>query len=376
MKKNLYEYCLESNLMYPLDEWDAEKNEGLTFKNISYSSKKEVWWKCERGHQWHASVYIRTNGKARCPYCTGRMQTHDSPAVVSDFPMLVKEWHPIKNQNLTPSDVSIGSHRKIWWICEKKHEWEARVQSRTSGTGCPICTNRKVLAGENDLATTHPQIASQWHPTKNGKLTPQAVVPGNPMKAWWVCPHGHEYKAAINLRTVYGTGCSVCSGKQVLAGCNDLASAYPEIAAQRHTTLNGELPPQMVTRFSNRKVWWLCENGHAFEAFIKHRTQSLSGCPYCTGHKVLAGFNDLATLDPALAKQWHPTLNGSLTPEMVTCGSQRKVWWQCSQGHVWKAIIYSRAKGRKHGCPVCAGTVNDKRSEKYGKLIEKMGHNE
>lgn len=80
-----------------------------------------------------------------------------------------------------------------------------------------------------------------------------------------------------------------------------------------------------------------------------------TGCPYCTNKKVLAGFNDLATVEPRIAAEWHPTLNGSLTPEMVTAGSRKKVWWECPLGHVWKAAIYSRTGKKKCGCPVCAG---------------------
>lgn len=92
---------------------------------------------------------------------------------------------------------------------------------------------------------------------------------------------------------------------------------------------------------------------------------SSSGCPYCAGRKVLPGFNDLATLAPDVAQQWHPTLNGALTPQMVTAGSHRKVWWECEQGHVWKAVIYPRTGLKKCGCPVCAGRTGAKRWEHY-----------
>ena len=70
-------------------------------------------------------------------------------------------------------------------------------------------------------------------------------------------------------------------------------------------------------------------------------------------------------MEPEIAGQWHPTLNGGLTPEMVTAGSSRKVWWQCPDGHVWKAIICSRTGKQKCGCPVCAGRVKEDRAERY-----------
>ena len=101
------------------------------------------------------------------------------------------------------------------------------------------------------------------------------------------------------------------------------------------------------------------------------RTLSASGCPYCAGRKVLPGFNDLASLEPETARQWHPELNGALTPRMVTAGSHRKVWWECNQGHVWKAAIYSRTGPQKCGCPACSGKVCSDRQERYQRMAEK-----
>ena len=94
------------------------------------------------------------------------------------------------------------------------------------------------------------------------------------------------------------------------------------------------LPTQVISG-TRRKVWWRCPKGHSYRAVIAQRVQRGGGCPYCANRKVLPGFNDLATAAPLVAKQWHETLNGALTPEMVTAGSHKKVWWQCSCGHVW-----------------------------------------
>jgi hypothetical protein len=153
----------------------------------------------------------------------------------------------------------------------------------------------------------------------------------------------------------------VCAGRAVRAGENDLASAFPAVAAQWHPTKNGSLTPDQVAPFSNRKVWWQCPRGHSYQAWIQHRTGRSSGCPYCAGRKVLPGFNDLATVEPKVAAQWHPELNGALTPRQVTAGSRKKVWWQCPEGHVWKAEIHSRTGPQKCGCPVCAGKVKNPR---------------
>ena len=272
---------------------------------------------------------------------------------------LLSQWDIPANLPLMPENITHGSKRKIWWRCEKGHRWQAAVYTRTgSESGCPVCAGKLPLAGETDLASRYPNLAKEWHPSRNGSLTPENIPPGTSRRVWWQCKHGHIWRASVASRTSGGSGCPVCAGKTVVLGENDLASRFPALAAQWHPTQNGSLTPEQVTASSNRKVWWICEEGHAYQAVVASRTTGGSGCPYCAGRKVLPGFNDLASREPLLAKQWHPTLNGTLTPEMVTLGSHRKVWWICSAGHVWKAVIYSRTGPRKCGCPVCAGVVN------------------
>ena len=167
------------------------------------------------------------------------------------------------------------------------------------------------------------------------------------------------------------------AGKQIIPGENDLASQVPQLAAQWHPDKNGALRPENVSPNSNRKVWWLCPLGHAWKATVTSRSREGAGCPFCAGRKVWPGFNDLETVEPKVAAQWHPTLNGQLTPRMVTAGSRRKVWWQCPEGHVWKAVVYSRAGKRKCGCPVCAGRISEARMKAYRHMVgEQQGKTE
>ena len=94
--------------------------------------------------------------------------------LVSDYPELVRQWSE-KNGLLKPEKVTMGSNRKIWWVCEKGHEWQAPVYSRTHGNGCPVCSNRKILPGYNDLATLHPELVKQWGFARNGDLKPDMI---------------------------------------------------------------------------------------------------------------------------------------------------------------------------------------------------------
>lgn len=269
---------------------------------------------------------------------------------------LLDEWDKEKNASFTPDNVTRGSSRKVWWKCEKGHSYLTEIRLKTQGCKCPYCTNRMVIAEENSLAATNPELAAQWDFVRNGDLKPTQVVGGSMKKVWWRCNQGHSWCSMISSRVSGGTGCPFCTGKAVISGDNDLQTAFPEIAAQWDGKKNGSLQPDQVTPSSNRKVWWQCEKGHSYRMQIASRVQRHSGCPYCAGVKVLPGFNDLASHNPDIAAQWHPSKNGSLTPEQVTYGSTKRVWWLCPRGHEWKTIITARTY-MGSGCPVCSNRV-------------------
>ena len=372
LRISLYDYCAERNELALLTQWHPVKNGPLTPRQVSYGSRQKIWWLCPKGHEWQAAVYTRTKGSG-CPYCAGKQAWPGENDLASQRPDLLEQWHPTKNLPIIPERVTVGSHFKAWWVCEQGHQWQAIVKSRTlGGCGCPICADRVLLQGNNDLATTHPELAKQWHPTKNSDLTPRNVEAGNSRKVWWLCTKGHVWQAKISSRTSGGAGCPVCAGKLVIAGENDLESQFPAIAAQWDMEKNGSLTPDAISPYSNRRVWWRDALGHAWQASVAVRTQHGSGCPYCTGHQALPGFNDLKTLAPEVAAQWHPALNGALTPEQVTAGSHKTAWWECPSGHIWKAIVYSRAGPQKCGCPVCAGKVRPERQECYRRMLAEM----
>src|SRR5438309_2135044 len=102
-------------------------------------------------------------------------------------PQLAAEWHPTKNGDLRPDQVYAGSDKKVWWLCRGGHEWQARIANRKHERGCPYCAGRKI-SDTNSLVALFPDLAVEWHPTKNGELTPDQVVAGSARKVWWQCP--------------------------------------------------------------------------------------------------------------------------------------------------------------------------------------------
>ena len=207
----------------------------------------------------------------------------------------------------------------------------------------------------NSLATQYPELAADWHPSKNGGLTPDEVVAGSDKKVWWKCNKGpdHEWETALNNRTKKGTGCPCCSGRK-FSVTNSLSALEPEAAAEWHPTKNGDLTPETVVAGSRKRVWWKCLKGseHEWEAPLSERKKG-TGCPFCAGQKVSVT-NSLVALFPEVAAEWHPTKNGDLTPETVVAGSEKKVLWKCPKGpdHEWEASLSNRSRGGL-GCPFC-----------------------
>lgn len=260
------------------DYWNFEKNELGPENYLSHSNKK-VWWKCKDGHEWYVTVRDFYDHSS-CPYCSGYRVIEGKNDFATKYPELMKEWHPTKNGDSDPSNFIRGGKRKFWWICEKNHEWQAEISNRIAGTGCPYCSGNLPIAGETDLATRYPDLAKEWHPTKNGQLLPSDFLPGSGKKVWWIGNCGHEWDAKISERTLKNQGCPYCANRRVLQGYNDLATTNPILAEQWHPTKNGNLKPTDVVRTSHKIVWWLCSYGHEWQAEIKARDRG-NGCPGC-----------------------------------------------------------------------------------------------
>ena len=282
---------------------------------------------------------------------------------------LLREWDAAANGARTPENTGVSCKAKVAWRCSKGHAWTAAIYARVAGSGCPYCSGRKPVAGENDLATTHPHLASEWDTEKNGDLTPRDVSAGSHRKVAWRCARGHVWTVSVNRRTYRDSGCPYCAGKLPIPGETDFATRCPEAAAEWDYEKNGDLRPEQVMPRSKGFAWWICPLGHSYRAAIRSRGGEGTGCPYCAGQAALAGFNDLATKYPRLAKEWFQPLNGELTPEGVTAGCNRRVAWRCVEGHVWFARIDSRARGDGHGCPVCAGQIKKARLAFYERIV-------
>lgn len=346
-------------------QWHPTRNEGLTPNDVRANSYKKVWWRCAKGHDWDARVGNRALKGYGCSYCC-HLKATEADSIATLFPDLAAEWHPSKNGALLPIQVTPGSSRLVWWRCARnpEHEWETRVDHRAKrGTGCPVCSGRRITPATS-FAGRFPALASQWHPTRNGARRPEEFASNSQFRAWWLCPANpnHEWETHIRSRTSHPTvGCPVCARQRPSPDKNlTLADANPELCAEWHPEKNGVLTPDQVKRGSSQRVWWRCskDQRHEWESTIHNRSVRGNGCPFCSGQAV-DPLRSLEALNPVLAKQWHPTKNGDLTPDKVTPGSDRMAWWVCpvNANHQWQARVQTRAKARRStGCPLCATT--------------------
>ncbi len=460
-------------------EWNYERNNGLTPADILPNSNKKVWWKCIKGHEWQSTVYHRNKGHG-CPYCSGRFAIKNQNDLQTQKPYLVNEWDFEKNVGLTPADVTPNSSKKVWWKCKKGHQWQTTIHHRSRGEGCPICNSERrtsfpeyalvyylekhglrtlhtykkkgyeldvyipslnvaveydgyywhkdkvdedleknskckkdgiklyrvregliplndssidyvvqknqknlskilgellsVIIGtsvdidlerdafeidtlreytekEKSLLVSNPKIAKEWNYEKNGNLKPENFTANSDKRVWWKCSKGHEWQATIGNRNK-GRGCPYCSGRKVLKGYNDIKTVSQALMKEWNYVKNGNLKPENFTANSGKKVWWKCTFGHEWYTTIDSRNKG-RGCPYCAGQKVLKGYNDLETKMPNMLMRWHPTKNNKLKPSDVLSKSKLKVWWLCPLGHEYVQSIDKRTD-RKQSCPYCS----------------------
>ena len=212
-----------------------------------------------------------------------------------------------------------------------------------------------IIPKEKSLAYRNPNLAKQWHPTKNGKLTPWDIAPYSNQKRWWQCPKHHKWQASPNDRSKYG--CPYCSGRKASID-NCLATKNPSLVKQWHPTKNGKVTPYDVTCGSSNKVWWICPVcKKVFKAKVYDRVSKAKGCnsEICRKKRILKNNYDtiLSYSHPDIAKEWDYKRNYPLTPDVVYETSKNRVWWICSKcEYKWQGVIQVRCEGQRK-CPRC-----------------------
>ncbi len=203
------------------------------------------------------------------------------------------------------------------------------------------------------IENTHPQIASQLHPTKNDSTSTKNITAQSRKSFWWICDvnPSHSYQASFQVRC-----------KQFNKGmhnpcpeCNSLNTNYPDLAKQWDSEKNLPNKPETISCGSNFVATWICTDNqsHMWQQSVKSRVYALkknvtrgSECPICLNIKASVD-TCLSKTHPLLAAEWDYDENTKigLSINQVTYVSRAKAFWICSKNHnhQWAAVIRDRA---------------------------------
>lgn len=321
---------------------------------LTRGSNKKVRWQCPNDgrHQWEAPVYRLSAGHG-CPYCAGKKVL----VGVNDLATL----YPDVAARLVDPTEAIGcassAGKKLDFKCDVCGNTYAKtvgdaVRARdTASKGCPYCAGKKVDPTFNSLRAKYPDLADELVDAALG----DTIAPGSHKKVRWRCAEGHEWEDTP-LHRIYGVGCPVCANRQVRIGVNDLATTHPDLAAQ----LAHPDDAFVIAGQSNKVYEWVCPDcGYHWNTTVAQRMKGC-GCPVCAGKVVLPGVNDIATTQPALARE----LADPNVGHQVTQSSGKPVAWRCDKDpqHVWMATPGDRLH-HGSGCPYCFATSQSSRME-------------
>lgn len=340
-----------------LSSWDYEKND-VDPTEIAPGRNALAHWKCPGcSHSWRTSPNNRTRAGSGCPSCGhGKVEITDER-----WELLANELSD-RNADKASIRMSSGNIELVWWKCSAAgHEWRAAVANRARGAGCPMCSGFTVVSGETDLATRFPLVAEEWDdPERLASETP----PGADYYVQWKCKaEGHTWRASPFARTRMNQGCPHCHG----IGSNSRRVATVEdLFRWWDAEANTGVDPSMVHATSDEVVSWKCADAdHRWRERVFARTERRQECPVCSGRIVQKGVNDVFSTHPALAVEWHPSLNEGVDPSTLSARSNLVAWWKCvhdAEHPAWESAVNTRA-GKQWGHPgvLCAVCVSEGR---------------
>ena len=221
--------CRSLAAMQPqlMKQWDWEGNQGTDSYSVACNSRTRVLWKCVEHGQWSATVHDRMSSGAGCPECARQRRFGPLPrrgCLKDEMPGVYAELHPSKNKGLDTEELTCGSQRLVWWLCQKNHnrpegcqhahEWEAQVFSRCKlrrPSGCPFCNGRRVCPCKS-LATLQQSLLQNWDFAANAiplkePLNPLWIGQHSEKKVWWrhECSDGQVHRWTARIKDVAKT---------------------------------------------------------------------------------------------------------------------------------------------------------------------------
>lgn len=353
-RQTISENNLEARFPEIAKEWDFKKN-SLNPKQVFPGTIVKYWWICPQGHSYQSTPNKRTYSNSGCPYCSGRLVS-DKNSLVKHFLLIVKEFNVEKNINVDVADLTIKSHKNIWWKCKKGHEWKAIVNNRTRGNNCPRCNSQ---VSKNELRV-YSELKDFF---KNIGL--KRKVNGFECDILL-----SDLKVAIEYDVVYWHKNKTASDKKKNIGL--LKSEITlirirEIGLQK--IYKNDIPFDHIKLrilFAIKEILIILINRNLIESTVKRSiSKYLNRKDYINDKE----YKDLLEHLPSpiledslefkfhnLISEWNNIRNKGLLPSDVSSKSALKVCWKCSKGHEWESRIGNRTQGGNN-CPYCAHQI-------------------
>lgn len=297
------------------------------------------------------------NNEEYINYQTGEVLDLERVSTLPDNAMLKVrndlwcEWDFEKNEELGHDiwKIAQGSGKKTWWYCLKYDDsYPMPPNKKIDGDRCSIC-NGYYIVRNNSFGHLYPELASEWHPTLNGDLTPFEFSRSTGKVFWWKCKECPEsYDTSIDKKVNQKAKCPYCRGLRV-GKYNNFKATHPQLAEMWDYEKNeGKLPEQYIKGNKKDMFYWKCKMcGHASYSNIANK----SGCSVCAGQSVLKGFNDMWTTNPELAKLLSNPEDGYKYMQW----SNQKTNWKCPCcGEVVKDKKISDINKNGFKCNICS----------------------
>ena len=360
--------------------WHPIRNGGLLPEDVCKGSNKKYWFKChECSHDFEININYITGRGSWCQYCCkpSKKICNDSNCkhcFEKSFASheKAKFWHPTKNGEIEPRNISIRTNKKYWFKCDVcHHDFDINISSISNGSWCRYCVNSIC----DDLNCKHcfnrsfaiSEKSKYWHPTKNGKIKPRDVMKSVSNKYWFKC-HTCDHDLELLLSNVSkGQWCAYCCkpcqklcGNKKCNHCFKNSFASHDKAKYWNTTKNNDIHPWNVVLNSERKYWFDCSKCcHSFEMGLDKITSGC-WCPYCckpcknlceSDNCKHCFKNSFASHEKS--KFWHPNKNIGLKPRDIHLNSTNISWFKCPDcNHDFDKVTYSIMNG--HWCPFCS----------------------
>lgn len=273
-------------------------------------------------------------------------------SIVDTHPECLKYWDKETNEanGIYPKDFIVGSHKKVYWLCDKHGSYEQSIREKLKGRTCVYCSGRKTHISES-IVTTHPQLLSEWDYVKNNELGiyPEECKKTSKKVVYWKCDNKKHssFKKAINIKHI-GEGCLVCKS---------ISCTHPELLDEWDYEKNDKLGifPDKVSYGSKKKVYFICKEHGSYlqtihKRFLGHK------CAICSNQKIILE-NSIVKTHPYLLDEWDYETNAKLGyfPENYSYGTLRKVYWKCEKHGSYLQDIASKVY-KNCGCSYCSNS--------------------